>query len=83
MLNVARNKQLRNIAENGRRQLIQMQQTVSELEANVDDLNCEVSVQKKIADRLKSNLDATRSLLENSITEVNSFIYRPQPFDLI
>ena len=69
MVNLIRNRQLRSLAEKGRKQLKTVCNNVQELEKNVGELNNEVSVQKKIADRLKGNLDATRTLLQTSITE--------------
>lgn len=54
----------------GRRELQLTQQNVYRLEENVEDLQTEVAVQKKISDRIKSSLDATKGLLDKTIIEV-------------
>lgn len=70
MVNLVRNRQLKTLVQKGRQHLKEMQENVEVLETHVGDLNVELEVQKKVADRLKSNLDSTKTLLETSITEV-------------
>lgn len=48
----------------------QLMPSVAELEHQVDTLCTDVAVQQKIADRLRSSLDATRSLLDSAVVEV-------------
>ena len=70
MVNFVRNRQLQTLVQQGRAQLAEMRSHVSDLEHQVDTLSTDVAVQQKLADRLKSSLDATRSLLDTTVTEV-------------
>jgi cell division protein FtsB len=70
LLNYIRTRQLRFMMEVGRRDLMETRQQVAQLEENVEGLNTEVAVQKLIADRIRTGLDSTRSLLDATILEV-------------
>jgi cell division protein FtsB len=75
MLNYVRNKQLKYAIESGRKELQETKQHVDVLEQNVDELSTEVVVQQKISERIKNSLEATKSLLDTTITEVCFFKY--------
>ena len=76
IVNLVRNRQLKNLVQKGRAQLKLMSENVKELEDQVDNLNGELKVQEKVSERLRLNLEATRTLLETSITEVWNFLMR-------
>jgi hypothetical protein len=76
MVNFVKNKQLKSLVNDGRRQLQLMGGHVVNLEKKVVDLNSEVAVQKKTSERFKSGLDATRNLLEKSISEYRQELTR-------
>ena len=49
---------------------MELQNNVANLEYSIEDLNVEIDVQKKNAERLRDSLDMTRTVLENSMVEV-------------
>ncbi|KAJ3088857.1 hypothetical protein HK102_007753, partial [Quaeritorhiza haematococci] len=67
--NFAKNRQFHKALVQGRKRIQELQATVAVLEDSVDNLNVEVEVQKKTAERLKVSLDNTRGLLEDAMTE--------------
>jgi predicted RNase H-like nuclease (RuvC/YqgF family) len=67
--NIAKNRNMQRAIARGRKQILELQETVTTLEDNMDTLNAEVDVQRKTAERLKVSLDNTRNLLESSMSE--------------
>jgi hypothetical protein len=76
MINFVRNRQLKGLVQDGRRKLRLMGSNVVQLEKKVVDLNTEVLVQKKTSERFKSGLEATKNLLETSISEYRAELSR-------
>lgn len=70
MVSFVRQKQLKALVQQGRAQLTEMKGHVAELELEVDTLNTDVAVQQKLADRLRTSLDVTRGLLDQTVMEV-------------
>ncbi|KAJ3412315.1 hypothetical protein HDV05_000973 [Chytridiales sp. JEL 0842] len=67
--NIAKNRNMQKAIARGRKQILELQETVSTLEETMDTLNAEVDSQRKSAERLKTSLDNTRALLETSMGE--------------
>ncbi|KAJ3333514.1 E2-like enzyme [Blyttiomyces sp. JEL0837] len=76
MSNFAKNRTMLKAITRGRKQVAELQETITTLEDNVDALNVEVEVQKKSAERLKHSLDATRVLLEKAMTDYRQELSR-------
>ncbi|KAJ3294548.1 hypothetical protein HK104_003512, partial [Borealophlyctis nickersoniae] len=74
--NYAKNRQLQKAIARGRRQIMELQNTVTSLEGSVDTLTVEVDVQRKTAERLKVALDNTRGLLETTMVEYRQELSR-------
>lgn len=67
IVNHVRNRQLAVQIHASKQKITQLQSNIHELESAVSSLGTDVDVQKSISNRLKSSLDATRNLLENTI----------------
>ncbi|KAI8815464.1 hypothetical protein BJ742DRAFT_17767 [Cladochytrium replicatum] len=67
--NFAKNRQLSRALSRGKRQIMDLQNTVAVMEEAVDSLTEEVETQRKTAERLKGSLETTRALLETSMLE--------------
>ncbi|TPX64752.1 hypothetical protein SpCBS45565_g05649 [Spizellomyces sp. 'palustris'] len=74
--NFAKNRHLQKAVIRGRQQVLELQNTVATLEGSVDVLSVEVAVQRKTAERLKTALDNTRSLLETTMKEYRQELNR-------
>ncbi|KAJ3130926.1 hypothetical protein HK101_004892 [Irineochytrium annulatum] len=74
--NYAKNRNMQKALIWGKRQVLELQHTISSLEHTVDTLNVEVDLQRGTVERLKTSLDGTRNLLENSMTEYRKELNR-------
>ncbi|KAJ3200430.1 hypothetical protein HDU67_002089, partial [Dinochytrium kinnereticum] len=60
----------------GKRQIVELQDTISTLEETVEGLSGEVEGQKRGAERLREALESTRGLLESAVVEYRKELAR-------
>ncbi|TPX30989.1 hypothetical protein SmJEL517_g05576 [Synchytrium microbalum] len=74
--NFARNRQLAKIVAKGRKQVLELQNTVQALEVNVDEISTEMEVQKEQANRFAESLNNTQKLMESTLAEYREELKR-------
>ncbi|KAJ3115075.1 hypothetical protein HDU96_001239 [Phlyctochytrium bullatum] len=74
--NFAKNRSMQKAIARGKRQIMELQETIVTLEESVDTLTNEVDSQKRNAERLKTSLDGTRKLLETTMLEYRKELNR-------
>ncbi|KAJ3101532.1 hypothetical protein HDU97_001281 [Phlyctochytrium planicorne] len=76
LANYAKTRTLQKTLARGKRQIMELQDTISTLEESVDTLTDEVEVQKRGGERLKAGLEGVKGVLEEARVEYRKELMR-------